>query len=157
MTRAQAMSFVRKHGVVLEGGRGPVACFADAVAGSAIRGSWWAHPKSHEIFALTRALRDSKEICVCRIVDGKISYVHRRLWPALVRVASQLPRRRLAMVREVHAATGRHEIRELAFPKWVPVDARREAQRLTGAQAATALGQWMPKRIKARRTLRSHP
>ena len=143
MTRAQALAFVRKHGVVIEAGRGPVVSFADAVAGKPIRGSWWGHPKGREIFALTRAVRDSKNVCVCRIVGGKITYVHRRLWPALVRIAPQLPRRQLAMIHEVHTATGRHEIQELAFPEWVPVQAQRQAQRLTESQAVSALGRWI--------------
>jgi len=142
MTRTQALAFVRKHGVVLEAGRGPVVNFADAVAGSPIRGSWWGHPKGREIFALTRAVRDSKEVCVCRIVGGKITYVHRRLWPALVRVAPRLPRRQLAMIHEVHTAKGRHAVQELAFPEWVPVQVRQQAQRLTETQAIAALGKW---------------
>jgi hypothetical protein len=142
MTHTQALAFVRRHGVVLEAGSGPVVCFADAVAGTPIRGSWWGHTKGREIFALTRAVRDSKDICVCRLVGGKITYVHRRLWPALVRVAPKLPRRQLAMIHEVHTATGRHVARELAFPRWVPAQVQLEAQKLTEAQAISALGKW---------------
>ena len=143
MTRAQAFRFVCEHGVVLEAGRGPVVSLADTVAGAPIRGSWWAHPKSREIFALTRAIRDSNEVCVCRIVKGKVTYVHRRLWPALVRVAPKLPHGQLAMVHEVHTPTGRHRIQELAFPKWVSADVKRQAQRLTEMQAVSALGAWI--------------
>jgi hypothetical protein len=142
MTRKQALAFVRKHGVVLEAGRGPVVSFADALAGRPIRGSWWGHPKGREIFALTRAVRDSKDVCVCRLVAGKITYVHRRLWPALVHVAPQLPRRQLAMIHEVHTATGRHVVQELAFPVWVPAQVQLQAQKLSKAQAISALGDW---------------
>jgi hypothetical protein len=142
MTRTQALAFVRKHGVVLEAGRGPVVSFADAVAGRPIRGSWWGHPKGREIFALTRAVRHSKDICVCRIVGGKITYVHRRLWPALVRIAPQLPGRQLAMIHEVHTATGRHAVQESAFPDWVSAQVQLQAQKLTQAQAISALGKW---------------
>lgn len=145
MTRAQALAYVRKHGVVLESGRGPVVSFAEKVAGAPIRGSWWAHPKSHEIFALTRAIRDSKQVLVCRLVSGKITFVHRRLWPALVRLAPYLPRSRLAMVREVHTESGRHETHEVAFPKWVPAHAERQAQRLSDSRAVLALGPWIAK------------
>jgi hypothetical protein len=154
MTRAQALAFVRKHGVALEASRGPVACFADAVAGEPIRGSWWAHSRSREIFALTRAVRASKDVCVCRMVGGRITYVHRRLWPALVRVAPQLPRRHLAMLHEVHSASGRHETRTSPFPKWVPADVRRDAQRLTKAQAESAFGAWMMELTSRRTTCR---
>jgi hypothetical protein len=139
VTVTQALAFVRKYGVVLEAGRGPVTSLADAVAGGPIRGSWWGHPKGREIFALTRAVRDSKDVCVCRIIGGKITYVHRRLWPALVRVAPQLPRRQLAMIHEVHTARGRHEVQELAFPEWVPAQIQRQARKMTEMQAVAAL------------------
>jgi hypothetical protein len=143
MSPAQALAFVQRKGVVLEAGRGPVASLADAVAGQPIHGSWWAHPRSHEIFRLTRAVRGAKEICVCRAVGGRITYVHRRLWPALVRVAPRLPRRHLAMLREVHTASGRHEVREQPFPQWVPAAVQRAAGRLAAEEAASALGEWM--------------
>ena len=142
MTRTQALAFVRKHGVVLEAGRGPVVSFADEVAGGPIRGSWWGHPKGREIFALTRAIRDSTDVCVCRLVGGKITYIHRRLWPALVRIAPQVSRRDLAMLHEVHTAKGRHEVHETAFPEWVPIQVQRQAQELTEAKAVAALGKW---------------
>ena len=142
MTPSQALAFVRRHGVVLESGRGPVVSLADAVVGGPIRGSWWGHPKGREIFALTRVVRDSKDICVCRIVGGKITYVHRRLWPALARVAPMVPRQKVAMIREAHTTAGRHEIQELAFPKWVSASVKREAQRLTEGEATSALGPW---------------
>ena len=143
MTRTQALAFVRKHGVVLEAGRGPVPSIAEAVTGSPIRGSWWGHPKGREIFALTRAIRDSKQVCVCRVIGGKITFVHRRLWPALVRVAPRLPRRQLARVTEVHTASGRHKLLEEAFPEWVTVEVQAQAQRLSEAQAVSALGKWI--------------
>ena len=142
MTRTQALAFVRKHGVVLEAGRGPVPSFADAVAGSPIRGSWWGHLKGREIFTLTRAIRDSKQVCVCRIVGGKITFVHRRLWPALVCIAPHFPQRQLARVTEVHTASGRHKLLEQAFPEWVPAHVRRQAERLTALKAVAALGKW---------------
>ena len=142
MTRTQALALVRKHGVVLEAGRGPVVSFANEVAGRPIRGSWWGHPKGREIFALTRAVRDSKDVCVCRLVAGKITYVHSRLWPALVRIAPHLPRRNVAMIHEVHTASGRHEVQELAFPEWVTAKVQRQAQKLTEAKAISALGRW---------------
>src|SRR6266511_3789241 len=40
-----ALAFVRRHGVVLEGARGPVPNLAEAVATGPIRGSWWGHAK----------------------------------------------------------------------------------------------------------------
>lgn len=147
MTRIQALAFIQEHGVVLESGRGPIVSFAEKVAGGPIRGSWWGHSKSHEIFALTRAIRDSKSILVCRLVNGKITFVHRRLWPALVRLAPHLPRTRLAMLREVHTESGRHETHEVSFPKWVPALVERQAQRLSDSRARSLLGPWIAKQL----------
>src|SRR5439155_11117403 len=113
MTRDAARRFIERHGVVLEGGRGPVPNLAETVAGESIRGSWWAHAKGHEIFWLTRDVRDWRDVLVCRVVGGKITYVHRRLWPALIRLASEFERDRLASLREVHTPSGRHVLQKV--------------------------------------------
>jgi hypothetical protein len=140
MTRRGALAFVKRHGIVLEAARGPVPNLAEAVAGGRIRGSWWAHPKGKEIFWLTRAVRDSSDVLVCRLVARKVTYVHRRLWPALVRLARAFARRDLAALREVHTVDGRHELRVVPFPQWVPIDVKRAARRLNPAAAQAALG-----------------
>jgi hypothetical protein len=139
VTPRQALAFVRKHGVVLEAARGPVPSLADAIAGEPIRGSWWSHSRGQEIFALTRAVRDSDQVLVCRLVHGKITYVHRRLWPAVIRAAERFPRADLAQVSEVHTSTGRHLKKTIAFPKWVPAEISRAAARLDEPKALAAL------------------
>jgi hypothetical protein len=142
MNRGTALQFVERHGIVLESAHGPVVTFADAAAGAHICGNWWSHPKSHQIFALTRLVRNSPDVLVCRLVDGKITYVHRRLWPALVRLAGELKRDRLAEIREVHTQLGKHVVTVRSFPDWVPVTVQRVAARLTDAQARVELGSW---------------
>jgi hypothetical protein len=135
-----AVAFVERHGVVLESGRGPVPSLAEAVAGGTIRGSWWGHPESHAIFVATRAVRASPDVLVCRLVNGKVTYVYRRLWPALVRLAGRLDGRRLAMIREEHTASGAHRVNETPFPDWVPPAVNDEARRLSDEEALQALG-----------------
>lgn len=135
MTPRAALAFVRRHGIVLESARGPVPNLAQAVAGAPIRGSWWAHPRGHEIFWLTRAVRRSRSVLVCRLVAGKITYVHRRLWPAIVRLAGSFSPAALAAVHEVHTPSGRHRVRRVVFPRWVPVAVKRRARQLREARA----------------------
>src|SRR5258708_13616387 len=120
MTRRSALAFVKRHGIVLESARGPVPNLAEAVVGRRIRGSWWGHAKGKQIFRLTRAVRDSADVLVCRLVGSKITYVHRRLWPALVRLARSYRRQDLAAVREVHTALGEPKEALGAFPRWGP-------------------------------------
>ena len=143
MTPRQALAFVRKHGVVLESAQGPVPSLAEAIAGERIRGGWWAHPSGHLIFEVTRAVRDSEQVLVCRVVQGKVTFVHQRVWPALVRLAPRFSKPSLARISEVHTASGRHAVRSLAFPKWVPAGVRTAAARLSEAAARRALGSWV--------------
>src|SRR5207248_9917532 len=139
MTPRAALAFVRRHGVVLEGARGPVPNLAEAVVGGPIRGSWWGHKRGKEIFWLTRAVRDSPEVLVCRLVGGKVTYVHRRLWPALVRLASRFSKKNLAALKEVHTAKGRHKILITPFPRWVPKPVLLAAHALTKQEAISQL------------------
>src|SRR5215831_15255745 len=94
------VAFIEKHGVVLEGSRGPVPSLAEAIAGEPIRGSWWGHEKGNEIFRALGAASDSPDVLCFRLVDGKITFVHRRVWPALVRLASELKKAQLTAIRQ---------------------------------------------------------
>lgn len=139
MTPKEGLAFVKRNGVVLQAARGPVPSLAEAIAGAPIRGSWWGHAKGHEIFRVAEAISESDEVLVCKLVDGKITYVHRRLWPALVRLASRFQKARLAKVWNEHTSTGAHRARETAFPKWVPSDVLDQAERLSTAEAEQLL------------------
>lgn len=52
-------------------------------AGEPIKGSWWAHPRSHEIFRVLSALAAHPQVLVVKLVSGKDTFVHRALWPAV--------------------------------------------------------------------------
>ncbi|MCZ6599066.1 MAG: hypothetical protein O7B99_15620 [Planctomycetota bacterium] len=58
------------------------------VAGEPIRGSWWGHRAGHAIFAVCEALEDDPDVTGVKLVGGKVTYVHRSLWPALLGVAA---------------------------------------------------------------------
>ena len=139
MTPKQAVAFVAAHGVVLESARGPVPSLAEAVAGEVIRGSWWAHARGRAIFRCSRTIRKDVDVLVCRLIGGKLTYVHSRLWPALVRLAGRFDADRLAAIEEVHTASGKHEVHTTAFPAWVPEEVRRAAAELTEEEAASLL------------------
>jgi hypothetical protein len=131
----EALAFVKRHGVVLQAARGPAPSLAEAVAGGPIRGSWWGHPKGHEIFRVAEAISEHPDVLVCKLIEGKVTFVHRRLWPALVRLASWFPRAQLAKVWNEHTATGEHRSRRISFPEWVPAEVARQANRLSLTRA----------------------
>lgn len=145
-------AFVERHGVVLASARGPVPSVAEAVAGAPIRGSWWAHPAGEAIFRALSALGDSPDVRCFKLVDGKVTFVHRRLWPALVRMAGALGEARLAEVRQEHTPSGKHENVVTPFPDWVPAAVTRAAAKLSEAEARAALGAWVD---GARKTMKT--
>jgi hypothetical protein len=138
----QGLAFVKRHGVVLQAARGPVPSLAEAIAGGPIRGSWWGHPKGHEIFRVAEAVSEHPDVLVCKLIGGKVTYVHRRLWPALVRLSSRFRKAQLAMAWNEHTPTGAHRSRSIPFPRWVPSQVRQEAAQLSIAEAERLLSPW---------------
>jgi hypothetical protein len=139
----QGLAFVRRHGIVLQAARGPVPSLAEAIVGGQIRGSWWGHPKGREIFGISEFVEESSDVLVCKLVDGKVTYVHRRLWPALVTLASRFRRRGLAKEWNEHSASGVHRSRRVPFPRWVPSEVKKEAEQLSVAEAERVLSPWL--------------
>jgi hypothetical protein len=135
-----ALQFVREQGVVLASAKGSVPRLIEAIIGEPISGNWWSHPQGSLIYNVLAEVADCEEVLVCRLLRGKVTLVHRRLWPALVRIASRFDPAQIAQVREEHAASGRHVNRELAFPLWVPADVHERAVLLGEDEALAALG-----------------
>jgi hypothetical protein len=135
------IQFVEQQGVVLESAKGSRPNLAEAVAGEPIRGNWWGHQKGSAIFRATRAVRDSSDVLVCRLLDGKVTYVHRRLWPAIVRLADSLDRTKLTAIHEEHKRSGAHKVHYIPFPKWVPPEIRQAARKLSEQEAIAQLGE----------------
>jgi hypothetical protein len=139
MNADDALAFIEAHGAVLVAARGPVPRLVEAILGESIRGSWWAHPQSHGIFAVLQALGESSDLLLCRLVDGKVTIVHRRLWPALIKLDRRFTRQQLAQIHEEHAPSGKHVTRTVDFPAWVPQIVRTEARALSKHEAERLL------------------
>ena len=135
----EPLEWVREQGMVLQSAHGPVPNLAEYVAGEPIRGSWWGHPAGHDIFAVLTHLMSSPDLVATRLINGKVTLVHRRLWPALVRVAARFPAERLAAVDEEHTTSGAHRTTEIPFPDWVPAEELNAAALLTVDDALAQL------------------
>ena len=138
----KALAFVTREGLVLQAARGRVPNLAEFVAGAPIRGSWWGHPKGKAIFAAANFVADSGDVLVCGLVDKKVTFVHRRLWPALVRLADHLPKGGLDQISEEHTASGHHERRVTPFPDWVSREVTVQAASLSESAAEALLSSW---------------
>ncbi len=56
------------------------------VVGAPVKGSWWGHPKGHLIYFISQELSDHPDVLETKLLSGKVTFVHRRLWPALLAV-----------------------------------------------------------------------
>ena len=53
---------------------------AGVIARSGIKGSWWSHPDAHTIFAVAELLDDHPDVLFMKLINGKVTLVHRELW-----------------------------------------------------------------------------
>jgi hypothetical protein len=56
------------------------------VVGHPVKGSWWGHVRGAEIFQVLQALADRDDVLSAKLVSRKVTFVHRRLWPALLAI-----------------------------------------------------------------------
>ena len=122
MNSEEALRFVESHGVVLASANGPVPRMSEVIAGESMHGSWWGHPKVGEIYATLGSLQESPDVLVCRVVVGKITFVHRL---TLARAHSCRPPIPIGAPRHDRAAprqSGRHENCRTPVPLWADAD-----------------------------------
>jgi hypothetical protein len=141
------------------------------VTGAAPRSSWWSHPKGRLVFAVLSRLAEHEDVLFTKLLAGKVTLVHRRLWPSLLAVArgragwqtrglSAAARRVLARTDEgAHEASGKAvkelEARLLVHTQEVHTESGRHALRVESWE------QWERRRrvraegslARARRTL----
>jgi hypothetical protein len=82
-----ALATIRELGLLLETDRAFPSLVA-LVAGGPVKGTWWAHPLANDIYMLGQRLMDQRDVLFIRLVTGKMTYVHRRLWPPLFAIAT---------------------------------------------------------------------
>jgi hypothetical protein len=99
------------------------------VVGGPVGGSWWGHPRGGEIYQLYNRLADSPNVLKVKLVSGKVTFVDRRLWPAIVAVGRSRESWQVDGLSEACVALLRlvDDVGELAWddvPPLLPPDAR---------------------------------
>ena len=94
------------------------------ITGESLSSSWWSHKRGQDIFNCLSSIEDVA--IATRLVAGKVTFVHRRMWPALLGVAmsrspwqmppanaktKDLQERLTVFAEDVHTQGGRHEMR----------------------------------------------
>jgi hypothetical protein len=81
----RALEFLRTWGLLLLQDPSFPSLVA-LIAGAAVQGSWWSHSKGSEIFHTSGALADHPEVMTAKLISGKVTFIHRRLWPPLMAI-----------------------------------------------------------------------
>jgi hypothetical protein len=76
-----------RHGLLLKSDP-KLPSVTTLVAGEPVKGSWWGHPRSHEIFGVLEELADQPDVTLVKLISGKDTFVHKRLWNSLFAIGS---------------------------------------------------------------------
>jgi hypothetical protein len=68
--------------------------FTTLVVGRPVAGSWWGHRRGREIYRLLEEFQLRSGKLSAKLVNGKLTYVHKRLWPAFLELATHGERTR---------------------------------------------------------------
>ena len=118
----RVLAALKRYGLLLQtDARLPNVCAL--VTGAPVHGSWWAHPRSHDIFRVSCHLSEHPDALVIKLVSSKVTYVHRALWPYVVTIGrarsawqlESLSRAALELLQEVDRAPVQTD-RRLAKP-----------------------------------------
>jgi hypothetical protein len=83
----RALGELERHGLLLlQDAKLPN--LAALVAGAPVSGSWWGHRAGRAIFNVAGEIDDHPDVLTAKLVAGKVTFVHRRFFPALVVIGS---------------------------------------------------------------------
>ena len=81
----EVLAEVRRRGLILAHDRA-FPSLTRLTIGEPIRGSWWAHPLSNDVYMVSQRLQHCGEVVMVKLVSGKETYLHRQWWPNLVAI-----------------------------------------------------------------------
>jgi hypothetical protein len=85
------MSQLQRFGLLLQSDSTlPSVC--SLISGAPVRGSWWSHPLAHLIFQVNGQLADHRDVLITKLISGKVTFVHRKLWPELFAIGTSRER-----------------------------------------------------------------
>jgi hypothetical protein len=79
---SKVYSEFKKHGLLLLSDP-ELPSLVTLIAGEPVKGTWWGHAKGNLMYNLSQELEDDSEILVIKLINKKITYIHKRHWNAL--------------------------------------------------------------------------
>jgi len=81
------LDYLGRLGVLLEADRN-FPSITGIMVREPIKGSWWSHPMANELYLLSQRLVQHSDTIFLKLLSGKTTYVHRRLWPELIAIGT---------------------------------------------------------------------
>ena len=81
----RVLEVLQRFGLLLEADT-QLPSVAGIVTQEPIRGSWWGHPQGKIIYEVLMRLDSRTDILAAKLISGKVTFIQRRLWPALIGV-----------------------------------------------------------------------
>ena len=78
---------LRMHGLLLVSDK-TFPSVSGLIVGEQLKGSWWSHPLAHTIFGVNEILEDHKDVLITKLVDRKVTFVHRNIWKHVYAIAT---------------------------------------------------------------------
>ncbi len=88
MDGSRILAALREHGLLMLQDKKLASAVAILTGGESFTGSWWSHPEAHAIYAVLEQVTERPDVVVAKLIAKKVTLVHRRLWPALLGVAT---------------------------------------------------------------------
>lgn len=83
----QCLTVLRRRGLLLLSDP-KLPSVTTIVAGESIRGSWWGHRAARLIYQTLQLLGEHPDVLLVKLVAGKDTLVHRRLWPEIYAIGT---------------------------------------------------------------------
>ncbi len=80
-------SLLKQYGVILESDK-QYPSVVGTILGEPVAGSWWGHPKGIMIYNVLKRFSVRADVLGTRLLSGKTTFVHERLWPQLLTIAT---------------------------------------------------------------------
>lgn len=83
----RVLSQLKKFGLLLESDP-RLPSVSTLITGSPLHSSWWSHPLAHSIFHVNGQLDDHPDVVVTKLIAGKVTFVHKKLWPEILAIGT---------------------------------------------------------------------
>ena len=84
--RTKVLRAVERDGLLMQADS-ELPSVVTLLVGEPVHGSWWGHPMGDAIHVVNTHLKEHRDIIAAHLVSRKVTFIHRRVWPALFGVA----------------------------------------------------------------------